>query len=306
MTTSLQQSSTSALAPPLDWNIASDADIRPGSIELQRIVHREWHDKMVTRPPDGWLKQKPLWRVRCVDKLEILLGRPLYGKVLEIGAGTALCSTFISQRETVERVTALDYDHFCVDTMMPTTFEKFGAVTDKIERVYGSYNGIPRDEFYDFIVAVGALHHSENLVVSLASLYRALRPGGIALISDVCERDSLSNAALNARYEALDPNGVTRYGRAVANKDNGDHWYRLAEWLSASWAAGFEAMPFLFDHVRGQPANDEIFRSPSPYDSFSVRVHQPYFAKNNFYDTLMLVLQRPDADGAAAAVLRDG
>jgi hypothetical protein len=54
----------------LDWNVQADANnIRPGSIELQRAVHQQWLDKIRSRPPEGWLKSKVLWRVRTIDKL---------------------------------------------------------------------------------------------------------------------------------------------------------------------------------------------------------------------------------------------
>jgi SAM-dependent methyltransferase len=202
-------------------------------------------------------------------------------------------------RPGVSHVTALDYDRFCVDEVMPTVFEKFGAQREKIERAYGSYNHIPRKGFYDFIIAVGALHHSEDLNVSFKSLYDALKPGGILLVSDVCEPDSLTNAALTARYETVDPGSAERYGRLVKVQDNGDHWYRLSQWLSSAWASGFESLPFLFDHVAGMSVDDEIFRRPRPYLGFSPVSYQPYFAVNGQYDRLVLVLEKPDVDGSA-------
>jgi SAM-dependent methyltransferase len=287
----------------LDWNVDADRNnIRPGSIELQRAVHREWHEKIKSRPPEGWLKAKPLWRVRTIEKLELTLGRPIFGEVLEIGAGSALCSAFAAKRDTVSRVTAMDYDQFCVDEMMPTVFEKFEAPPHKIRRALGSYNRIPDVDFYDFILSAGALHHAESLPVAFAALYSALKPGGVLLISDVCEFDHVTNLALLQRYETADPDGPRRYGRAVKLKDNGDHWYRFSEWLGAARGAGFEALPYLFDEKAGEPAGDEIFVGPKLWRGFAVRSFQPYFADRGHFDPLVMILQKPAADGTSDLV----
>jgi SAM-dependent methyltransferase len=286
-------------APVLDWNVEADGpNIRPGSIELQQVVHRRWYEKIRSRPPEKWLRQKPYWRAMCLEKLEILLGHPMRGAVLEIGAGTALCSALASRRPAVEVVTALDYDPFCVDQMMPLVFERFDGETSKIERVHGSYNRIPRSAFYDLVIAAGALHHSEHLVVSLRALNGALKPGGLVLISDVCEFDSTPTHTISRRYEAEVPASIERYGRQVRFKDNGDHWFRLGEWLTAAWTAGFESLPFVFDHVCGLPADDSIFRRPRPYFGSSAIAYQPYFARAQ-YDNLMLILQKHDENGQA-------
>lgn len=293
------------LSPMLDWDVAADAEnIRPGSIELQTVMHRVWYDKMVSRPSEKWLKGKPYWRATCMDKFELLLGRPFHGAVLEIGAGTALCSAFISQRADVERVTALDYDLFMIEQQMPETFRRFDARAEKIERAYGSFNRLPRRDFYDFIVGVGAMHHSEDLTVSFKSLYDALKPGGAVLISDVCLPDSTTNRFLADAYESVSERDAERYGRPVKMKENGDHWYRLAEWLSAAWRVGFETLPIMFDHENGAPADDSMFANPRAFDGFTLRTHQPYFAKDQQYDKMFLVLQRPDANGATPLVSR--
>lgn len=288
------------LTPVIDWNVAADSsNIRPGSIELQQVVHREWFQKISGRPAEKWLRGKPYWRATCIEKLEVRLGHKLRGNVLEVGAGTALCSALASKRPDVELVTAMDYDHFCVEEMMPFVFNQYGANTGKIERVYGSYNRILRSGFYDYIIAVGALHHSEDLTVTLRALHSALKPGGVVMISDVCETDAMTTRSLAERYESNDPRSEERYGRVVKLKENGDHWYRLSEWMVAAWNAGFESLPYVFDHQFGLLADDEIFRAPKPYFSFGAVSYQPYFAKQATYDQLLLFLQKSDEHGRA-------
>ena len=287
----------------VDWNVDADANnIRPGSIELQRIVHKEWHEKIKHREPEGWLKSKPVWRVRCIEKLEVLLGTQIFGEVLEIGAGTALCSALAAKRSAVERVTAMDYDVFCVTEMMPTVFEKFDAPTEKLRRALGSYNNIPEKEAYDFVIGVGALHHAESLSSAFEEIFSALKPGGIALISDVCEYDSTGTRELTDRYNSLDPDGKSRYGRDVQLKDNGDHWYRFSEWLTASRNAGFEVLPYLFDNELGEAADDGIFKNPKSWRGYQIRVFQPFFSDRGFCDSLLLILQKPDSNGATPAI----
>lgn len=289
----------------VDWNYEADRTIRPGSIELQRVVHKDWFEKIRTRPREGWMKSKPFWRVKTIEKLEVRLGRPIAGEVLEIGAGTALCSAFAAQREAVTRVTAMDYDQFCVEEMMPAVFEKFDAPATKIRRALGSYNNIPDRDFYDIVIGVGALHHAENLGLAFSAVYSCLKPGGVFLVSDVCEYDHVTNHALHERYESIGPTSEGRYGRPVRLKDNGDHWYRFSEWLSAARGAGFEALPYLFDAANGEAADDGIFASPALWRGFQIRVFQPYFSDRGHCDSLLMIAQKPMADGSTPAIPND-
>jgi SAM-dependent methyltransferase len=202
----------------------------------------------------------------------------------------------------VTRVTAMDYDRFCVEEMMPAVFERFGAPAGKIRRALGSYNRIPDRNFYDLVIAVGALHHAEVLAGAFRESYSALKPGGIFLVSDVCEFDHVGNRELSERYEAPVPNSEARYGRDVKVKDNGDHWYRLSEWLAASRTAGFEALPFLFDAEFGEPADDGIFAEPALWRGFQIRSFQPYFSDRGYCDSLVMILQKPALDGSTDAI----
>ena len=281
----------------LDWHVEADlANIRPGAIELQSALHERMYSSIFDRRESAieWLNGgRTYWRLQTLYKLETLIETPLQGRILEIGAGVGWCSGVLSHSSAVSEVYALEYDPYCVNTLMPKVHKCLDADVEKVHYVHGSFNHIPESNAFDLIVSMGALHHSENLQQTLQACYDALRPGGYLLASEPVEQNSLSIAAERQKENKDDVHSVRKYGRPTQHKDNSDHYYRLCQYESTAYFAGFNVWPFLFDHETGTPASDAIFQNRTCYDGHQVIVHQPFFARENLYDGLMLVLQKP-------------
>lgn len=307
----------------LDWKVQDDlANIREGAIDL-RAKNAETLFLPIFQTSEGgarFLKTgRTLWRRRVLEKAEKVIGHPIRGKLIEVGAGTGWCSAWLSQKDTVSEIYTLDYDHYCVEKLMPAVFKSLGAKSDKITRVAGSYNNMKcPDEEFDFVVSIGAINHSENLPATFRECNRVLKKGGYMIATEPCEFNSLSLSEQQEIANSFedDKSVIKKYGPDVGpvkKRDNSDHLYRLFEYEAYALTAGFDVNSFVFDAspssgglfslfgriLKGALFGDLCFSRPEPYRGFSRNVLYPFFSKGAYfypgllYDRLMLVLRKP-------------
>ncbi|MGD1844578.1 MAG: class I SAM-dependent methyltransferase [Salibacteraceae bacterium] len=289
-----------------DWNIGADQEnIREGAIELRARVAENMYVKLYETPEKAGAQVKndrTFWRWQCLKKFEKIIGRPLSGHVVEVGAGTGWCSAKLSQLPEVQQVICMDYDRYSVASLVPIVLRNLDAQLDKIRLAVGSYNKMRlKDASQDYIVSIGAIHHSENLHATFAEAYRVLKPGGFLLAVEHCHPNSytIREQIADNTKEIGTKRAQNLYGDQSYNvkvEDNSDHNYRIAEFESAAYGAGMDILPYIFSED-GEEADDTIFERPQPYRGYSNRVFQPYFAKfpvKPVYDNLFIVCQKPD------------
>jgi ubiquinone/menaquinone biosynthesis C-methylase UbiE len=299
-----------SMKPSLYWNLEEDkGNIREGAIELRARVAEHMYFKNYETPEKA--KQQLngpgfTWRIAAARKVELITGKKLSGRIIEVGAGTGVFSAQISKEPQVIEVYCLDYDRFSVDSLFPLVCTNLGAVTDKIQPVVGSYNSMKtEDGYFDYVISLGAIHHSENLTATLKECYRVLKPGGFVVAVEHCHPNSYTNYQQQADYERLiSPQRAKMLyndeNLKIKVKDNSDHYYRICEFESAGFAAGFDVLPYIFD-IEGEKADDRIFTKPQPYRDYSNRFFKPYFAKDvakPVFDNLLLILHKPHSDNA--------
>lgn len=287
----------------LSWQPEADADnVREGAQELQSELHRRVYEPYFATAESArsFLESSRVyWRKKMLEKFELFKGSPVSGFVMEIGAGTAWCAAHLSRRPMVERVLAVDYDRYAVDTLMPKVFEYSHARDEIISRVFGSFNHMP--EVYglvDLVVSIGAIHHSESLSATMQEVYKVLKPGGYFVATEPCEPNSLSIAEQLAKAESEDPGALRKYGRSIKQKDNSDHYYRVCEFEAAAYWSGLNVWAYVFDEKGSWlRSSDRAFTGRRVYDRYKNIILRPYFAKRSrgapVFDRLMLIAQKP-------------
>jgi hypothetical protein len=111
--------------------------------------------------------------------------------------------------------------------------------------------------------------------------------------------DSDTNQQIVDRYKKEDPNSIQKYGRHAKHEENSDHYYRLCEFISASYSSKFDVFPFTFDIDGHRNVDDQTLSERRVGKGFHSNVLFPYFAKNianPVFDRLFLMLRKP-ADG---------
>ena len=288
----------------LDWKIEEDnINIREGAINLrskvaENLYYHSLKDEKSTLQFVSFGRN--YWRWQTLLKSELIFNKKIGGNIIEIGAGTGWCSALLSKNSSSERIYVLDYDQYSVEVLMPLVFKNLNADITKLTPVLGSYNNMKcPDASIDYIISIGAIHHSENLLATFKEAYRALKPGGILLASEHCHPNSYTIDEMNSDNDKLIDSSTAKkmYGveKNIKAKDNSDHNYRICEFEAFAYHCGFDVMPYIFD-INGEQADDSIFYKPVPYSDYSNKIYFPYFAKNKqeaIFDNLFLVLQKP-------------
>jgi ubiquinone/menaquinone biosynthesis C-methylase UbiE len=290
-----------------NWKLEADAEnIRDGAIELRARVAENMYYKAFETPE---LAKKYAttgrshWRYQSVKKVELVFNKKISGRIIEVGAGTGWFSALMSKEEQIKEVYALDYDKYSVEKLFPLVFKNLEADTSKITSVLGSYNKMEcEDNFFDYVISIGAIHHSENLTATFKEAYRVLKPGGILVALEHCHPNSYTIEAAIADNEAhIDETRAKKLYNSTEKikvKDNSDHNYRICEFESSAYAAGFNVLPYIFE-LDGEHADDNIFKKPQPYQGFSNRVFKPYYVfnkQNPLFDNLLFIVQKPGGD----------
>lgn len=198
------------------------------------------------------------WRQETMRQLRQAEPKLFHGKVLEVGAGTGLTSCEISSFSEVKEIFCLDYDEYTVENLMPLVQWSLGADATKVKRVIGSYNkmNVPAATF-DCVVAVGSMHHSEDLDATMKECFRVLRAGGKFVVSDFALTCSLTQEEYHVLTELpLDESDATAVERTgdsqgvETNKTISEHERPLFVYLSAAFNAGFNVKASFFDATR--------------------------------------------------------
>jgi ubiquinone/menaquinone biosynthesis C-methylase UbiE len=177
------------------------------------------------------------------------LGATLRGVGLEIGSGCGLLASTVALSPDVEYVYALEICEDLVRLLMPRVSKAvLGEQFAKVISVRGSFDELELpDDSIDFIVEIDSLHHSDDLRRTLRECSRVLRPGGQMMILDRCHPDSLPDEEVERMLSEVYSEDFLRKnhyppGITLTRRDNGEHEYRLREWLAAFRDAGLEVV----------------------------------------------------------------
>lgn len=101
------------------------------------------------------------------------------GRILEIGAGGAWLSAELSKLPRVVEIVATDFEAEALREDAPRVFAWLNARAAKITRTPTDGHKLEfPDGYFDFVIAVGPLHHGLILPLFLKECGRVLKPGG--------------------------------------------------------------------------------------------------------------------------------
>lgn len=257
-----------------NWRPDKDEFLKKGEVDLHKLLHSS-RSNLVS----DWkhiLKAKDFrWRALNNSFREI---GGIRGRVLEIGAGNGWCSAAILRfYPQITSIYIMEINDFALDKLIPNTLRAFDVEHKDITLVLGSFNKIPYKEHFDYVIAMGALHHSENLFNTVRSVWKCLKPGGFLLAQEPAMVDTTPNSFYEIRKS-----GVTVFseGPKVSNQDRSDIFYRDCEYFTAMYHAGFDLRIFLL--------SGSFFGNLSKKGFFNrfIRLRNWFFLLLNFLSTL--------------------
>jgi tRNA (cmo5U34)-methyltransferase len=107
-----------------------------------------------------------------VDALTCVAPAP---RVLDLGGGTGLSTSFLLERYPKARVTLLDFS----EEMLAIARERFKGNAD-IDFMIGDYRALPLTEDFDIVMSGLSIHHltKQEKRELMAGVFRVLKPGG--------------------------------------------------------------------------------------------------------------------------------
>lgn len=220
----------------LDWGVKSDKKTKQPEIEIHEIIHSEKSKRNLIRNNN---------RIKSLIKSEKILKKKISGVVLEVGAGNGYASVFLSLNRPIDKIYCSEVTISGVNKLIRKNFKENNVDIDKYELVHGSFNKIPLKNNFDFVIALGALHHSSDLRRTLDELNSCLKEGGVLIAQEPFTNDFTKNDFFIERSnKEHNVQGIVK----IKNKERDDNFFRKCEYLTAAHHSGFEII--YFDEIK--------------------------------------------------------
>jgi ubiquinone/menaquinone biosynthesis C-methylase UbiE len=185
------------------------------------------------------------------------IGLSVSGSAIDIGSGTGIGASILSNYEEMKEIYALEFSENFVKQIMPLVFEKFSSNSGKIQRVIGDFNNLEvENDSIDLILDIDSLHHAEDLEITLKECNRVLKEGGVLIAIDRAWADSYTESQLeNMLDKELNDKLKHKYNipenQSFTRRDFGEHEYTMMQWENAFSNQGFETNIFSQKHPLG-------------------------------------------------------
>lgn len=226
-----------------DWSPENDQYLKKKEIEIHDVYHADTASKELSEK--DIFNSSRMFRIKSLDYAVKRIGKTkLEGNILEIGAGDGWCSAYILKNHNPKSVHIMEINDSAIQKLIPKVLQTLGQEKKDITLVKGSFNHIPEKETFDYVIAMGAIHHSANLYKTLNQIYESLVPGGWFIAQEPYMTDNTPNSFYyNRNAETANFKGLLK----VKNADRSDTFYRSCEYLTAGYHAGFD---FQYEEAR--------------------------------------------------------
>lgn len=199
--------------------------------EYDAALHQEIHRAMLAADPAVLLNNK---RVNIFPTVVAKIGS-IHGNVADVGCGSGYLSIWMALNQPdIDTIHAIEGSKTAVDEVIPNNTRHFG-VSKKVHPIYGSFDFLSPNA-YDFIFAMGALHHSRNLSKTLRSIAGALKSGGYLIAQEPTMPDVTTHQEYQHKYDIVEE----RFGLKFKNADRYDRFFRECEYKSAIVKSGLD------------------------------------------------------------------
>ncbi|MCS7009857.1 MAG: class I SAM-dependent methyltransferase [Anaerolineales bacterium] len=200
------------------------------------------------------------------------IGHPLRGIAVDMGSGTGVGASILSNRAEISQVYAVEFSQYFVEKVMPLVFAEFHAQVEKIQRVVSDFNrlDLPHGSV-NLILDIDSFHHSENLDTTLKECARVLTWDGVIIAIDRAWPDYYTQEQLEEMLNRQLPDRLKeKYGipldQSFTRRDFGEHEYTIGQWCNFFERNGFDPIVF---HIWHPPALNRIWLRIPTFD-FSI------------------------------------
>lgn len=216
------------MKPYINWEPEEDQYLRSGERMLHEKIHaiKYFNHDFQARPD----------RLEYLRLGEKVAGKTISGTVLDIGCGNGYSSVHICETRDIKQVHAMECDVPAVDKLIRANFNNSNVPEELYKLILGSFNKINNKEYYDFVISLGAIHHSSNLLVTMREIYDCLKPGGFFIAHEPYLADTTQNSEYIEKSQTFkNVQGLIR----VRESERDDHFFRKCEYMTAFYHSGF-------------------------------------------------------------------
>ncbi|WP_026375617.1 class I SAM-dependent methyltransferase [Aestuariibacter salexigens] len=218
-----------------DWSPGTDPLLKPFEKDLHERLHEIRAEHVVDKQT---LFTQRKFRIDAINTILDKNNLTPKGDILEVGAGDAWCSAYLMDTYAphISSLSVMECTEHAVTKLIPVTLQATETDLTKIKLILGSFNDIRVASAYDFVFAMGALHHATNLYFTLQQIYKSLKPGGHVVSQEPFMSDSTPNDFYHRYNEEIKDFGI---GNTTKNSERTDVFYRKCEYYTAAYHAGF-------------------------------------------------------------------
>ena len=234
--------------------------------KVDKNLHDQIHEEMLNIEYKEILNHP---RAKIINKINQHLGS-INGIAADIGCGSGYFSILLAKNfKKIQKIDAIEASDVAINKVIPK-FIKFYNLGNKINPKLGSFDNLPKKN-YDFVFAMGALHHSTNLKKTLKSIYGSLKDDGYLIAQEPTMPDMTKHSEYEKKYNIVEE----RYGLKIRNGDRFDRFFRECEYKSALILSGFDLLVW------------EDFKLPKSKNSFEKIIFTyNYFRKYGLVKTI--------------------
>ena len=231
----------------INWTPESDPFTKKGEIQVHAIIH-----DIMSKDSHSKFKSKQN-RINILKRAEKTIGENISGNVLDVGCGNGYASIFLAQNRPIDVVHSMECNLPAIDSLVRNHFKQAEVDDEKYELILGSFNDIKMKKFYNYVISLGALHHSSNLLKTTSEIYSSLQCGGYL----IAHEPYMSSFTPNDKYIKKDNTSKKVQGLVDWRESNrDDHFFRKCEWLTAFHHSGFNIVCF-----EEESRDDDIFNA---------------------------------------------
>ena len=219
-----------------NWLPDEDNFLKKKEIEIHDKFHNSLASKNITKE-NLFETETRKFRINALEKAINRSNAEIKGNILELGAGDGWCSAYLLLNYNFSRIFTMEINESAIKKLIPKVFDVCQVDHSKSTLVLGSFNNIKKDNFFDYVFVMGALHHSENLYLTFKNIYQCLKPGGWLIAQEPYMHNQTNNSFyFNRDEQEINFKEITK----VQNNERTDVFYRECEYRVAGFHAGFD------------------------------------------------------------------